>query len=93
MHETVYAAMTHHGSNPLRLVLARFPGSEAAIRDLFEADEQFRELCADYGDCLMALRRLREQGPGRDDRIEQYAELRACLEQELLDRVAESTRG
>ena len=72
-------------------VLARFPGSGDQIRKLFQEDEPFRELCADYGECLAALRRFRKEGAVRDDQIEQYTELLVNLEQELLVRVSELT--
>ena len=93
MPETLRAVTKNDGPDPLRDVLARFPDSDGRIRKLFHEDEQFRELCADYGECLMALRRLREQGPGRDDRIEQYAELRAGLEQELAGKISANPCG
>jgi hypothetical protein len=84
-------AMKNNGSDPVRDALARFPDSEGTIRELFEADWQFRELCIDYAECVATLRRLRRQAECRDDRIEQYSELRASLEQELLDMIAATT--
>jgi hypothetical protein len=93
MHEIVRVMKANNGPDPLRDVLARFPDSEGRIRELFQEDEQFRELCADYGECMAALRRLRKQGAARDDRIEQYAEMRACLEQELSGRISAATGG
>ncbi|MFG0285356.1 MAG: hypothetical protein ACF8R7_13135 [Phycisphaerales bacterium JB039] len=78
------------GRDPQTLldVLARFPGSGNRIRDLFKKNEQFREMCADYTDCLSAFRRLREQGAARDERIEEYGEMRAYLERELLVQIS-----
>ena len=66
----------------LNEALARFPEYEHGIHELAQRDEQFRELCADYGECLAALRRFQDQGPSKQ--VEQYAEMRAALEQELL---------
>lgn len=76
------------GTDHLHDVLARFPGSEGPIRELYHADEDFRELCGDYAQCLAMLQRLRGQGAERDERIEQYAEMRADLEQELAGRIS-----
>jgi hypothetical protein len=70
--------------DPLRDLLARFPDSEGRARKLIRQEELFRELCADYAECLEVLRRLRERGSGQDIRIEQYTELRVNLEQEML---------
>ncbi len=74
--------------DPLREVLARFPESRDRIRELFQADEQFRELCTDYGQCQAALQRFREQDADRGDRIEQYTELRVSIEQELVGKIS-----
>ena len=77
------------GPDPLRDVLARFPESGNRIRELFQADEQFRELCTDYGECIAALRRFRKQDAGRVDRVQQYTELQVSLERELVGKIAE----
>jgi hypothetical protein len=75
--------------DPLREVVARFPGSEARIRELFQGGEQFRELCADHGECMKALQRFRKMGTDQDGRIEQYTELLVSLEAELFVRISE----
>jgi len=74
--------------DPLREVLARFPESRDRICELLQADRQFRELCADYGECIAALRRFWKQDAGRGGRIEQYTELRVSLEQELAEKIS-----
>jgi hypothetical protein len=76
------------GPDPLRDVVARFPESGDRVRGLFQADEQFRELCADYSECMVALRRFRKQDAGRGERIEQYTELQVSLERELVGKIA-----
>jgi hypothetical protein len=83
---------TVDSSDPLHDVLARFPGSKSTIRVLFETEEQFRELCGDYAQCVAMLQRLRTQRESQDDRIEQYAEMRECLERELRERIGGSCR-
>lgn len=93
MRATVRCMSTIDGSDPLDDVLTRFPGSGDEVRKLFDVDEQFRELCADYGECLLTLRRLRGGGTNRDEHIEQYIELRLSLEQELQGRITEHARG
>jgi hypothetical protein len=75
-------------SDPLADVLTRFPGSRSRVRELFRVDDEFRELCSDYVECLLTLRRLRRQGVARDDQIEQYVELRLNLEQELAGKIS-----
>jgi hypothetical protein len=69
-------------------VTRRFPQSESRIQYLFDNDEDFRELCSDYAECLIVLERLRQQKTGPDPRLEDYCEARVTLEQELLSRLS-----
>lgn len=64
-------------------VLARFPEQAVQIRERAEGDERFQEVCADYTECIAALRRLRVEGTADVERICQYDELRVELEREL----------
>ena len=75
----------------LHEVANRFPKWEARIRALFDEDEDFREICSDYAECLIVIDRLRQQKTGPDPRLEDYCEARVNLEQELLGRL--STRN
>ena len=75
---------------PLHQVSARFPKSKTTIRKLFHEDEQFRELCGDYAECMDVLDRLHRGQGAADERLEQYCELRVNLEQELQIRISES---
>ena len=75
-------------AEPPREVLSRFPRSRAAIQKLFAEDEEFRELCGDYADCLTILDQLRRQKEGAEERIKQYCELRVNLENELLSLIS-----
>ena len=72
-------------------VEARFPKAGLAIRKLFEAEEEFRELCRDYVECTTILNNLRRDQGVREnaERLEQYCELRVNLEEELLNRISE----
>jgi hypothetical protein len=69
-------------------VANRFPKWEARIRALFDEDEDFREICSDYAECLIVIDRLRQQKTGPDPRLEDYCEARVNLEQELLGRLS-----
>ena len=75
----------------LHEVANRFPKWEARIRALFDEDEDFREICSDYAECLIVINRLRQQKTRPDTRLEDYCEARVNLEQELLGRL--STRN
>lgn len=68
---------------PPREITALFPSEETAIRMLFNEDEAFRELCADYTDCVAALDRLQKDQAGVSARIDEYEELRVNLEKDL----------
>ena len=72
-------------------VVKRFPQSEAGVRSLFDQDEDFRELCSDYCECLSVIQRIRRESGGSHSLLEEYCEARVHLEQELLSRL--SMRG
>lgn len=76
-----------HGGH-LGPVLRRFPEHEDVIRELSRCDQEFGELCVDYGECVAALGRFRDQGAGAIGRVEEYTELRVGLEHELLTGIA-----
>jgi hypothetical protein len=76
----------------LHQVLARFPKSRGTVRKLFNEDEQFRELCGDYADCMTVLDGLRQGRGTENERFEQYCELRVNIERELVSRVSEAAR-
>lgn len=69
----------------MQRVIERFPKHAASIRDLFHADQSFREMCGDYAATLDALQRWEaSSGPHRAARIEEYRELARALENEVL---------
>lgn len=63
----------------------RFPDHAALVEQLIKDCERFRELCDDYLECGKVLRRFEELGDTTQQRIEEYEDLQACLEQELLE--------
>ena len=68
----------------MQRVIERFPKHAAAIRDLFHADQSFREMCGDYADTLETLQRLEaSSGPHKAARIAEYRELAEALEIEI----------
>ena len=69
----------------LQRVIDRFPELAAAIRDCFDDDQMFREMCGDYAETLAALQRWQaSDSPQRVARIEEYRELAGALEVEIL---------
>jgi hypothetical protein len=68
----------------MQRVIERFPKHAASVRDLFHADQSFREMCGDYAETLDALQRWEaSSGPHRATRIEEYRELAEALEIEI----------
>jgi hypothetical protein len=68
----------------LASVIENFPGAVARIRELFQQNASFQDLCEDYRECLATLRHWRqaasEQAPAY---CKIYAELLQELEQEV----------
>ena len=66
-------------------VIGCFPEHAASIRDLFHADQNFREMCGDYADALEALQSWQaSDGPQKAACIEEYQELVGALENEIV---------
>ena len=69
----------------MQRVIERFPKQAASIRNLFHADQSFREMCGDYAETLEALERWQASSdPRKAARIEEYQELARELESEVL---------
>lgn len=65
-------------------VIECFPEHAAAIRDRFQVDQSFREMCGDYAETLQALERWQASfRPQKAARIEEYRELARALEIEI----------
>ena len=68
----------------MQRVIERFPKHAASIRELFHADQSFREMCGDYADTLEALQRWQASSdPHQAARIAEYRELAEALEIEI----------
>ena len=72
----------------------RFPDHAAVVERLIEECERFRELCVDYIECGEVLRRFEQHGDTNRhpayanyvrERTDEYKELQAGLEEELLE--------
>ncbi len=69
----------------LQRVIDRFPELAASIRERFDVDQSFREMCGDYAETLEALQRWQaSDSPQRAARIEEYRELAEALEIEIV---------
>jgi hypothetical protein len=66
-------------------VIERFTEHGASIREHFDGDESFREMCGDYADTLQALQRWEaSDDPHRAARVDEYRDLARALETEIL---------
>jgi hypothetical protein len=70
----------------IRQVINQFPGREAHIRQLWSADEDFRDLCHDYALCLDILVRWSADAMPNGRKAE-YLSLRQRLEFEIEMRI------
>jgi hypothetical protein len=78
----------------LQRVIDRFPEFAASIRDCFDVDQSFREMCGDYAETLEALQRWQaSDSPQRLARVEEYRELAEALEIEIVAALRHPCRG
>jgi hypothetical protein len=69
----------------LQRVIDRFPELAASIRECFDVDQSFREMCGDYAETLEALQWWQaSDSPQRVARIKEYRELAGALEVEIV---------
>jgi hypothetical protein len=68
----------------MQLLSERFPHVQAEAQQLFERNEEFRDLCEEYEACAEAFKRLEATRPADDPMRLEYAALRLRLEAELL---------
>jgi hypothetical protein len=65
-------------------VIECFPEHAASIRERFQQDQGFREMCGDYVETLQALQRWQmSEDPRKAARIDEYQELARALESEI----------
>ena len=79
---------TNRGSRTLSDFWQHIPATlrehEDSIELLAAKDNEFRELCEDYEDCVAALRHWEASGePEAENRVKEYRELLAALQTEI----------
>jgi hypothetical protein len=65
-------------------ILEQLPDLRTQIIDRLAGDTDFQSLCHDYDRCAVALGRFREEAEIVPDRIEEYEQLLAELEKDIL---------
>ena len=61
----------------------RFADRTTGLETLIRECERFREVCSDYLLCIEAIQRFERKGEVARERVREYSELKADLEQEL----------
>ena len=69
----------------LRAVKQKFPEQSYRIEQLYEADEDFRTLCADYLLCMRQIQEVTKEVSEKQHSLEEYKNIREELERELHD--------
>ena len=64
-------------------ILQRLPDLRTQIVDRLATDVDFRFTCQDYDDCAVALNRFREQAETLPERVAEYEQLLAELEDDI----------
>jgi hypothetical protein len=69
----------------LSIVVKIFPGMETRAQRLYEEDDDFRSLCADYYYCLLGLNKFRQLCEAERKSAEEFEMVRNDLEKEIFD--------
>ncbi|HYK44134.1 MAG TPA: hypothetical protein VEV83_03135 [Parafilimonas sp.] len=69
----------------LRAVKQKFPEQGDRIEQLYEVDEDFRALCADYVLCMRQLVEIEKEFSEKEHSMKEYKNIRRELEKELHD--------
>ena len=69
----------------LRAVKQKFPEQGDRIEQLYESDEDFRALCADYVLCMRQLVEIEKEFSEKEHSMKEYKNIRKELERELHD--------
>ena len=69
----------------LRAVKQKFPEQGDRIEQLYEDDEDFRALCADYVLCMRQLVEIEKEFSEKEHSMKEYKNIRRELEKELHD--------
>ena len=67
----------------LRAVKQKFPEQGDRIEQLYESDEDFRALCADYVLCIRQLVEIEKEFSEKEHAMKEYKIIRKELEKEL----------
>lgn len=77
--------------NGIRALAKRFPKRELDIRRRCACDNHFAAICGDYEEAATALWHWRQAAGSGDRRVEEYEQLLAELEAEILAKLARGT--
>lgn len=78
----------------LSLIQSSFSGQKELIERAFLEDESFRSLCEDYHECVMVLRRWKQEETAESYlRRREYAELLVDLDREIQTLLEARERG
>ena len=69
----------------LDLIKKKFPRQSVRIDQLYEGDNEFRELCADYASCIQALSKYKRLSKEGEKSVEDYEKAIDELEKEIYD--------
>jgi len=69
----------------LRAVKQKFPEQGDRIEQLYESDDDFRALCADYVLCMRQLVEIEKEFSEKEHSMKEYKNIRKELERELHD--------
>jgi hypothetical protein len=72
-------------NNLLGLIKNKFPRQSLRIDELYEHDKEFRELCADYAACILALSKYKRLSKEGERSAEDYEKAIDDLEKEIYD--------
>ena len=64
-------------------MLQQLPDLRTQVVDRLVTDLDFRSMCQDYDDCAVALNRFREQAGTLPERVSEYEQLLAELEDDI----------
>ena len=68
----------------LEAILLRFPEYSERIMKQIQENEDFKDLCSDYGICIDTLKILENETDLKNSKLEKYREIKKELEQEVL---------
>ncbi|MFO1209965.1 MAG: hypothetical protein U1E40_12205 [Amaricoccus sp.] len=71
----------------------RHPDRELAIRRRYRTDRAFRAVCDDFEEAAGALDRFRGEGSSGSERADEYRQLAAELEAEILAMLGDAAPG